>query len=332
MVLACVLAAGVTLALASAGPVSAATLDQLSDRTHKATMLGRLGFHPKLVFFGGSRSMRLEPSYAYQRWGLRGFNAAVQGCKHEDVWALMHHMVRRAPKQKKHVVWGIQPGAFFSNQIFDVGLIRDERLRRYFPSDVRATQGDGLAHRWANRTYVRDGAVVYDNFDRKEAAGRTLSESLAIYIRRALRQRSDADTIPATITRTRRYFEKTLAYMNEHGCEPLLIIMPIHPKVIRAVRDEHWDNRRASFAEYLAALQEIHRFTVLDFTFISSFDGDPAAFYDGVHMKRANVRRFLRTAVRKAPWAFGRAPSPWDRPAPAPTSTPTPEESSAPVL
>jgi len=320
-------AAGGALALASAGPAAAATLDQLSDRTHKANMVGRLGYHPKLVFFGGSRTMRLEPSYAQLRWGLRGFNASAQGCKHEDVWAMMHHLVRRAPKQKKYVLWGIHFGGFFRNQTFDVGLVRDRRLRRYFPSDVRAAQGDGLRHTWTNRTYACDGAVVYDNYDRKEEAGRTLSDSLTIYIRRALRGRSTADAIPAKVTRTRRYFEKTLAFMNERGCEPLLVIMPVHPKVIRAVRDEHWDNRRASFAEYLAGLQERYRFTVLDFTFISSFDGDPSGFYDGVHLKKANLRRLLRAAVRKAPWAFGRAPAPWDEPAPEPSPQPTPTAS-----
>jgi hypothetical protein len=321
------LAAGCALALASADPAAAATLDKLSDRTHKVNLLGRLGYHPKLVFFGGSRSMRLEPLYARERWGLRGFNAAVQGNEHEDVWALFHHMVRRAPDHEKYVVWGIQPGGFFANATFDVGLLRDRRLKRYFSSDVRAAQGDGLVHRWAKRRYVRDGAVVYDDFDRAIEAGRTLTESLDAYIRRALRTRSTADTIPEKVTRTRRYFEKTLTYMNAHGCEPLLIIMPVHPRVIRAVRDEHWDNRRASFAAYLAGLQETHRFTVLDFTFIESFGGDPGAFYDGVHMKKANLRRLLRAAVRQAPWAFGRAPAPWDEPAPEPSPTPTPTSS-----
>lgn len=330
------LASGAALAAANAAPARAATLDQLSDRTHKMNMLGRLGYHPQLVFFGGSRAMRLEPSYARKKWGLRGFNAAVQGSKHEDVWAMVHHVVRRAPKKKRYVVWGIQYGGFFTNTTFDVGLLKDRRLRRYFPYDVRKSQGAGRVHRWANRVYVRDGAVVFDNYDRKERAGRTLSESLAIYIRRALRTRSTADSIPSKVTRTRRYFEKTLAYMNSRGMAPLLIMMPVHPKVIRAVRDEHWDNRRASFAEYLAGLQERYRFTVLDFTFIESFNGDPSAFYDGVHMKRSNMRRLLRAAVRQAPWAFGRAPAPWevydgDTPTPEPTPEPTASASVTPV-
>ena len=157
--------------MASAGPAAAATLDQLSDRTHKMNMLGRLGYHPKLVFFGGSRSMRFEPSYARKKWRLRGFNGAVMECRHEDVWAMTHHLVRRAPKVKKYVVWGIQPGGFFTNATFDVALLRDRRLRRWFPYDLRKSMGNGDTHPWSHRTYVRDGAVVYDNYDRLEDGG-----------------------------------------------------------------------------------------------------------------------------------------------------------------
>jgi hypothetical protein len=287
-------------------------------------MLGRLGYHPKLVFFGGSRSMRFEPSYARKKWGWRGFNCTVMQNRHEDVWALAHHLVRRAPGGKKYVVWGIQPGGFFTNAQFDSALVKDKRLRRYFPYDLRRSMDGGVTHPWANRTYARDGAVVYDNYDRLEAAGRTLDESLEIYIRRALKHRSTADTIPTTMSRARRYFEKTLRYLNDHDCEPLLIIMPVHPKVIAAVRDVHWDNRRESFRAYLTGLQETYHFTWLDFTFIGSFGGDPLAFYDGDHMKRSNMRRMLRAAVDQAPWAFGLAPAPWDvYTSPQPTPTPS---------
>jgi hypothetical protein len=313
------LAAGWALALAAAPPAAATTLDGLTDRTHKMNMLGRLGYNPRLVFFGGSRSFRFEPSYARRRWGLRGFNCAVMENTHEDVWAMVHHLVRRAPKLREYVVWGIQPGGFFTNKQFDVGLVRDSRLRRYFPYDLRQKMDGGMTHTWGHRVYARDGALLWDNYDRQVAAGVTLDASLAAYIERALKQRSDEDSIPTTVSRTRRYFEDTLAYMNQHDIEPLLLIMPIHPRVIRAVRDVHWDNRRASFKAYLVGLQSRYHFTFVDFTFIRTFDGDPDAFYDGVHMKRSNMRRLLRASVRKAPWAFGRAPAPWDV---APTPTP----------
>jgi len=326
------LAAGGALGAASADPAAASSLDQLSDRTHKMNMLARLGYNPKLVFFGGSRSMRFEPSYARERWGLRGFNCAVMGSNHEDVWAMTHHLVRRAPGLKRYVVWGVQPGCFFNNEPFDIALVQDSRLRRYFPLELRQKMNGGVTHPWSDRVYARDGAVVRDHFDRLLEAGWSLDESLDAYIANALRHRVKIDSIPTTMTRARRYFEQTLDYMDRHDIEPLLVIMPIHPRVIRAVRDEHWDNWRASFKAYLADLQKSYHFTVLDFTFIRTFDGDPDAFFDGVHMKPLNMRRLLRAAVRKAPWAFGRAPAPWDEEplAPEPTPTPTPTPNPAP--
>lgn len=300
--------AGPQASTASAWPLPAA-----SDRSHKADLLARLGYAPKLVFFGGSRSLRFEPAYARRLSGLRGFNAACVECTPEDVWALSHHLMRRcahSADKPLYVMWGIQPG-IFSNKQFDAALVGDTRLSRYFSSGLRASMGSGLPHFWANRTYLRDGAMVWDNYDRLEQSGRTLQESLAIYIRRALRKHGEGTTVATHDTRARRYFEATLAYLNEHGCEPLLIVMPVHPKVIAAVRDDAWDARRASLMAYFTELQKRYYFTVLDFTFIDSFDGLPSAFYDGVHMKQANMRRLLRAAVGKAPWAFGLAPAPW---------------------
>jgi hypothetical protein len=306
-------AAGGALALASAPPPAAATsLDLLSDRSYKMTLLERLPYRPRLYFFGGSRSMRFEPAYMRSRWGIRAFNATVQSCKHEDVWAIAHRVVRLYPTRKKYVVWGIQPEAFFTNQVFDIALVKDPRLRPYFSLTLRRAMGEGLRHAWyPGRAYAADGGLVYDYYDRMQAEGYTLSAALDSYIKKVLSWSVTADGIPRTVTRTRTYFESTLTYMNRQGIEPLLIIMPMHPRVIRAIRDVHWDNRRAAFAAYLAGLQETRRFTVLDFTFISSFDGDPAAFYNATHMKKSNMRRLIRAAVRTAPWAFGLAPSPY---------------------
>lgn len=77
-------------ALGTSPPADAATLESLSDRIHKASLLEALTYKPRLVFFGGSRSLRFEPSYAKQLTGLKGFNAAFINGKPEDVWAFSH--------------------------------------------------------------------------------------------------------------------------------------------------------------------------------------------------------------------------------------------------
>jgi hypothetical protein len=302
----------VTIAVVTAvfaPPATAATLAALSDRSHKTDMLARITYKPRLAIFGGSRSMRIPPSFARSYAGLKAFNFAVQEGTTEDFWALSHHLVHRNPDDPLYVMWGLQPNSFSDRQM-DVALVRDKRLSRYFPAELLASMGGGMRHTWANRRFAADGHVVYDNYDRFEAAGRTLKESLDAYIARILRKRGEGDVVPAHPTRAKQYFTDTLAYLNQHGCAPLIMIMPVHPRVIAAVRDARWDERRANFIAYLVSLQSTYRFTILDFTFIWRFGGDRGLFYDGVHMKGENCRRLLQAAIDKAPWSFGLAPAP----------------------
>lgn len=326
------LAAGLATSwfLAGAGVQPAATVATVSDRSYKADLLGHLGYAPRLVFVGGSRSLRFSPTYAYRRTGLRGFNAAVVESMSEDVWALLHHVVKRNPKVKRYVVWGVQPGTIFLTRQFDSALVRDSRLRCWFPLSLRQAQGSGLRHPVGYRRYARDGGLTWDRFAAKAAAGVTLDQTLQPYIERAFRHPCTSDSISTKMTRGRRYFEDTLAYLNARDCEPLLILTPVHPRVLRVMRNDHWEAKHASLLAYFKGLQARLHFTVLDFTSISSFNGDPAAFYDHVHMKASNMRRMLAAAVRKAPWAFGKGDAPWDEPSdPEPSTSPSPEPSSS---
>ena len=312
LAVAVVLLVATPLVAATRAPsASAASITTMSDRARKVDLLGRLTYKPRLVFYGGSRSLRIPPSFARSYAGLKAFNFAVQEGTTEDYWAISHHLVRRDPSGPLYVMWGVQP-MILSDRQMDVALVRDGRLSRYFPADLLASMNGGAPHTWANRTFAADGHVTFDNYNRFEAAGRTLKESLDAYIRRLLEKRGAGDVIPPGPSRAKQYFVDTLAYLNEHDCAPLIVIMPVHPRVIAAVRDERWDERRANFMAYLVGLQDTYHFTILDFTFISRFGGDRALFYDGVHMKQENSRRLLQAAIDKAPWAFGLAPAPWE--------------------
>lgn len=321
--------------LAATDVLSAATMATTSDRTFKADLLGRLGYAPRLVFVGGSRFLRFSPTYAFRRTGLRGFNAAVVECMNEDVWATMHLLVKRNPTLKRYVVWGIQPGTVFLTRQFDSALVRDPRLSCWFPLSLRQAQGSGLRHLVGRRRYARNGGLTWDRFAAEAAAGVTLNQTLQRYIERARSHPCTSDSISTKMTRGRRYFEDTLEYLNAHDCQPLLILAPVHPKVLRVMRNEHWEARHASLLAYFKGLQERYHFTVLDFTFISRFNGDPAAFYDHVHMKASNLRRMLDAAVRKAPWAFGKGDAPWDEvtpPTPSPAPSMSPAVSASPLV
>ncbi len=320
--------------LATAAPSRALDVTRLSDRVRKLNMLNQLTYKPTLYFFGGSRSLRIPPSFARRYAGIKAFNFAVQEATTEDYWAVTHYIERKFPTLPLHIMWGVQSNMFADRQM-DAGLVRDSRLSRYFPADLLQAQLGGTPHYWRYRRYAADGHVVYDNYDRMIEDGRTLDRALEEYIQQALRKLGTGID-PDNMTRAKRYFLDGLAYLNSRGCEPLVMMMPVHPRVIRALKaaDPTWTQRHAEFLAYLISLQRTYHFTVLDFTYITSFGGDPNLFFDGVHMMQENSRRLLKAAIDKAPWAFGLAPAPWERmhsngagsatATPAPTPTPSP--------
>ena len=37
-------------------------------------------------------------------------------------------------------------------------------------------------------------------------------------------------------TRARAYFEQTIKLLNDHGTTPVIVLMPIHPRVLRVMK------------------------------------------------------------------------------------------------
>ena len=105
-------------------------------------------------------------------------------------------------------------------------------------------------------------------------------------------------------TRAKEYFERTLQLFNLHGVEPVLVIMPYHPKALAAFRAAGWDAKERAFKTYLDGLRGRYRFKLVDYTDIAAFHGDPAGFYDGAHVTAENSRRILAQIVKDLPGAF----------------------------
>ena len=154
-----------------------------------------------------------------------------------------------------------------------------------------------------DRKYLPDGTVVWNNYDRREQQGFTLADSLKKYIANLLKHSGHGTTLShPTVAKT--YFEKTLAYLTKLHSDVLLVLLPIHPKVLAVIANANWKAAHQKLLDYLTGLQAQHSFTYLDFTEISSFGGDPNAFYDGVHFKVKNARLIINAAVKDAPQVF----------------------------
>lgn len=278
-----------------------------SERSFKLDQIEALRRPPELIVFGGSRSTRFRGTYIEKKTGLRAFNCAMTNGRAEDAYAILRYLYQRWPNLKLRVVWGLQVSVFYTRDL-DPGLLQDPRLSWWLPDALLRQQrpklpksrADFPVDRLARRRYKADGTLVWNAYDARRQAGLTLERALDIYIRGAVKKAEANEGLAAGPSRTKRYFSQTLALLNEHGCRPLLICMPVHPRVLRELRRHGWDDNHARFVSYLDSLRGQHDFGVLDLSEIRTFHGDPTAFYDGVHITSRNADRIVDLVAEAA--------------------------------
>jgi hypothetical protein len=282
-----------------------------TDRSVKLRLLQRLTTPPRILILGGSRATRIEPAYFLQLTGRSGFNLAFQNGRPEDAWAFVNYAHRAFPTTPLQVVWFVHVEAF-REQGLSPGLVQDETLSHWFPPALIAREKKKLPRSrnevppgrdLALTRFGADGVVFRNRYDLAEDRGRRLSHAIDCSIRTAL-ERYDTTTA-ALYPRSQQYFDKTMGLLDQMGTTQVVVLTPLHPRLLAAVRDAGWSERHAEVVAYLKRMQQRHGFRLLDLSELSSIGGDPDGFYDGFHVKRANARRLIRTIVSAFPEAFG---------------------------
>lgn len=279
-----------------------------SEISAKADLLQALQRQPELIFFGGSRAERFDPAYARRKTGLESFNLALTNSHPEGAWALVNWLYDRRPGARLRWVWGVNP-ASLGDRDLDPALLQDQRFSWYFADALVRAQRRLLPRTVAEmpqqshlnrRRYARDGLLLWNTYDRYREIGGTLDKSLDRYIATAVAKVKNAAGGGDGRSRARVYFEKTLRLLNEHGTTPVIVVMPVHPRVLAALRPYGRDHRHARFLAYLTGLEKRYSLRVVDLTELSSFGGDPDGFYDGVHITRENSDRVIDALVERA--------------------------------
>jgi hypothetical protein len=292
------------LATTISGPPYPPELIVKSEIRLKADLISKnLRESPQLVFFGGSRSQRFDPAFARRRLGLRSVNVAHSNARPEAAWAYAHWFYERWPDAKLRWVWGVQ-APMLRDRDLDAALLQDPRFSRSFPDDLLASQRLLLprsvrempsSYGFLRNRYSDLGMTIWNVYDSLRSAGYTLDQSLDDYIAKML-HKSRAAPLRAG-SRATSYFEQTIQFLNDHGTTPVIVLMPIHPRVLRVMQQHDMGGEREQMRQYLASLAETCDIKVVDFTRIKSFHGKPGWFYDGVHMTRANTDRVI-TALK----------------------------------
>ena len=144
--------------------------------------------------------------------------------------------------------------------------------------------------------------MLRNRYDVVEERGRPLSRSVDGSIKPAFERYATTDA--ALESRAKRYFERTLRLLSQMGTTQAVVLMPLHPRLLAAVRSAGWEERHDEVMTFLTELQGRYGFVLLDCSNLATFKGDPKNFYDGFHVKQANARRLTRSVVVKLPAVF----------------------------
>ena len=259
--------------------------------------------------------------------GLPAFNFSATNARPEAAWAIANWLLARSPRTQLRWVWGVQASTLWDRPL-DPGLLQDTRFMSHLPRSLLSGQLQALPAGQPpttsfldRRRYSADGMLLWNSYDARRARGLTLEDSLSQYIGKAVARMERVSAAGGVSgrgrSRARAYFEKTLKLLNDHGTTPLIVLMPVHPQVLSVMRAHGWQQSRGKLLDYLLALQGDYSFAILDLTEIASFEGDPAEFYDGVHMTKENADRAIEQMARSAGSELESVAASLDRPRPA---------------
>ncbi len=293
------------------------------DRSFKLDLAEELPRTPRVVVFGGSRALRLDPETIERKTRLPAFNFAFHNGRPEDAWAVTDWMLDTHPDEPPAVIWCVQ-ATTFADVPMATGLIVDKRLSQAFPaslikSKLKAAMREPKRNLLSGRRFGYDGMLWWNRYDSRRAEGLTLQKALRRYLSAKMLAKAGNRKRPGR-TRAKSYFSRTLLLLNSRGIRPVIVIMPYHPTVRKAFNAVGWRVKERAMRTYLKKLRQYRDFRIVDCLNIKTFGGSPNGFYDGAHLTAGNSRRLIRYVVKRVPGCFRVPPPP--KPAPSPSGSP----------
>ena len=96
------------------------------------------------------------------------------------------------------------------------------------------------------------------------------------------------------------YFEKTLAFMNEQGATPLIVLTPINPKLRKILGPLGWDGApRAGRRLHRVAAGQVPLQVPRPHRPVRCSASTRKQFYDGMHMTTINTEKAIDYILKK---------------------------------
>jgi hypothetical protein len=287
LALAAVLAAAFSGTRVGAASVGAVCHDG-GARLTKLNMIERLSWSPETLILGSSRSQQAEPAVLRKLTGRTAFNAGVMGGTAADAWVMTRVADDRLPRPNRRYLWFVDAG--IATNGVPPELAGDPRARKYLDPGAPGTAVDCRP----NPRFAADGSIAGSAppQSRDQAARLAAAvDKLVVSIRA---------NPPKPIGRIDQlrytFFERAIAFMNEHGSRPVIVLNPIHPRVL-AELEKYGFPLRAASDEYLTELHRRLNFIVVNCQDTRVWGGSGASFTDPTHVGRVGMRKVLAYVV-----------------------------------
>jgi hypothetical protein len=266
------------------------------------------------LVLGSSRVLTLSPAELETRTGVGFYNAGVYYGRTEDFLALTRRFQTTHKRAPEELVIGLDIDAFADQIDPDPELIRTTELRREVPECI------SLADRWQparellswhqtasalkllyttardhqpalEEHFVADGTIVYEGRNRRIQRGdydwaEAYAYDRGVYVdlyrqyRRLSPMRQNA-------------WRELMSLCEANHVHLTVFLTPIHPGLLTELQaGRSFSTRRGEVTRFVKdTLPSSGEFT--DLTDIASFAGDPAQFYDAVHLRAANASRVV---------------------------------------
>lgn len=249
--------------LVHAAPGNTAAGD--SSRAIKMELVDSLLTDPEVLWVGTSTSREINPAFIRAETGRVAFNGSLSGARTFDCYMMNRYITDHFAHQS-HLIAGVDVEQFRNRPVIPW------RERAAGSSPPALDVYDSLGFRVHN-------PKEDDNLDVFQTAA-TFRKKYATF--HALDPGAKAD------------FRDMVRTANRGGVVPVVVVMPVHPRLERLLADTGRADRRIELRTFFASLQhEGYAIRVLDASDPSLVSATERDFYDGNHMRPSGSRKLV---------------------------------------